>query len=323
MALNSTTDRRRIVFMGTPDFAVPTLNALVESHDVLAVYAQPPRRQGRGMKERPSPVHLKADELGIPVATPLKFDDAATAELATLAPDFLVVVAYGMILPQAVLDIPSIMPINGHASLLPRWRGAAPIQRAIAAGDTETGVTTMKMESGLDTGPILLVEKTPITANDDTGSLHDRLADITADTLLATIAQIDAITPIPQAHDDAVYADKITPDEAEMDFALPTTIVDVHLRAYRPFPGSWLALGRSEDGKIIRLKIKAINLDVKKHGAAGHVVGIGGNGGPLVATADGAVELTMVQPQGKPAMSGRDFLNGNRMPDQILRVKDL
>ncbi len=323
MPHNADTDRQRIVFMGTPDFAVPTLVALAEHHDVVAVYAQPPRRQGRGMKERPSPVRIKADTLGIDVATPLKFDDDAIAALAALKPDILVVVAYGMILPQAVLDIPSKMPINGHASILPRWRGAAPIHRAIAAGDKETGVTAMKMEAGLDTGPMLKIEKISITPDDDTGMLHDRLAELTAKTLLATIANIDAITPIPQRHDDAIYADKITPDEAEMDFTLSTNELDAHLRAYRPFPGSWLALGRSEDGHIIRLKVKAITIHAAGKGTPGAVIGVGQNGGPLVATSDGAVELTHVQPQGKAAMSGLDFLNGNRMPNQISRAKDL
>ena len=322
MVPNNMTNRARIVFMGTPDFAVPTLLALAEHHEVVAVYAQPPRRQGRGMKERPSPVHIKADALGIPVATPLKFDAAATAELAVLAPDFLVVVAYGMILPQAVLDIPNKIAINGHASLLPRWRGAAPIHRAIAAGDKETGVTAMKMEAGLDTGPMLMVEKTPIKADDDTGSLHDRLAQVTADILLRSIAQIDSLTPEPQHHEDAIYAEKITADDAEMNFSLPTEVIDAQLRAFRPFPGSWLALGRGEDGKIIRLKVKSIAINPAHKGAPGQMLGVGANGGPLVATADAAVELTLVQPQGKPEMTGQDYLNGNQLPDQILRAKD-
>ena len=312
--------RRRIVFMGTPDFAVPTLTHLAEHHDVIAVYAQPPRKSGRGMKLRPSPVHAHAEHLGIPVHTPLKFDADETATLAALAPDFLVVVAYGMILPQAVLDIPSIMPINGHASILPRWRGAAPIHRAIASGDTITGVTAMKMEAGLDTGPMLKIIETPITSSDDTGILHDRLATMTAEILGEVIDGIASITPIPQDHDHATYAEKITPDEAEIDFSQPLHVIDARLRAFRPFPGSWLSLGLADDSKPIRLKVKAIHLDPSQKGEAGQVLGKGANGGPLIAAADGAVELTMVQPQGKPVMSGLDFLNGNTMPPQILKA---
>ena len=312
--------RRRIVFMGTPDFAVPSLVQLADHHDVVAVYAQPPRKSGRGMKLRPSPVHAKADELGLPVHTPLSFDADETAALAALQPDILVVVAYGMILPQAVLDIPAIMPINGHASILPRWRGAAPIHRAIASGDKVTGVTAMKMEAGLDTGPMLKVVETPIHDDDDTGRLHDRLAGITSQILVDTIAEIDTITPIPQDDDHAIYAEKITPDEAELDFTQPLAVIHARLRAFHPFPGSWLALGHDDDGKPIRLKVKAIALDPSRSGTAGDVLGKGAQGGPLIAASDGAVELTMVQPQGKPAMSGLDFLNGNTMPPRIVKA---
>lgn len=313
-------DRRRTVFMGTPDFAVPSLALLAEHHDVIAVYAQPPRRQGRGMKLRPSPVHAKADDLGLPVHTPLRFEAEDIATLSALAPEFLVVVAYGMILPQAVLDIPSVMPINGHASLLPRWRGAAPIHRAIASGDTITGITTMKMEAGLDTGPMLQIMETPIHDDDDTGTLHDRLAEMTAEILLETINAINTITPIPQDHDKAIYAEKITPDEAEINFSQPLSVIEARLRAFRPFPGSWLALGLDDDGKPVRLKVKDIHLDPSAKGKAGEVLGKGAHGGPMIAAADGGVELISVQPQGKPAMSGLDFLNGNTLPSRIIKA---
>lgn len=314
---------KRIVFMGTPDFAVPSLLALAERHHIIGVYAQPPRRQGRGMKERPSPVHAKADELGFSVYTPLKFDADAVSALSRLKPDFLVVVAYGMVLPQAVLDIPNVMAINGHASLLPRWRGAAPIHRAIAAQDQETGITSMKMEAGLDTGPMLLSQRLSITRVDDTGVLHDRLSQMTAGLLVKTIDEIDVINPIQQDHDQAIYAEKITPDEAEIDFCQSTDVIDARLRAFRPFPGSWLALGVSEDGKVARLKVKKINIVSGKKGEPGTVLGNGPNGGPVVATLDGAVELSEVQPQGKPVMSGQDFMNGNTLPNQIQRVASM
>lgn len=313
----------RIVFMGTPEFAVPSLKALSGLFDVVGVYAQPPRRQGRGMKEKPSAVHAQADALGLCIYTPTQFNDDDIRQLAELAPDFLVVVAYGMILPQAVLDIPAVMPINGHASLLPRWRGAAPIHRAIAAQDDETGITTMKMEAGLDTGPMLMMEKTAINADDDTGSLHDRLAMITADLLVKTINSIGDIQPVSQDDDQVTYAGKITPDEAEIDFTQTAQVIDARLRAFRPFPGSWIALGKADNGKITRLKVSDINLVSAQLGEAGSVLGAGPNGGPLVACCDGAVELTKVQPQGKPSMSGQDFLNGNTLPEQILKADDI
>jgi methionyl-tRNA formyltransferase len=309
--------------MGTPDFAVLSLVAVTGHHDVIAAYTQPPRRQGRGMKERPSPIHAEASEMGIEVRTPLKFDDAALAKLRALNPDFLVVVAYGLILPQAVLDIPKVMAINGHASLLPRWRGAAPIQRAISAKDAVTGVTSMKMEAELDAGPVLMKEEITIHADDDAGILHNRLASMTADILVKTIADIDTITPVPQDHDQAVYADKITPDEAEIDFSQGTDEIDARLRAFRPFPGSWLALNRGEDGKIFRLKVTDIARTQVSKGRPGEVMGKGAGGGAVIATADGAVELTQVQPQGKPVMSGSDFLNGYKLPPMISRAEDL
>ena len=317
--------RHRIVFMGTPDFAVPSLRALHQSHDVVAVYSQPPRRSGRGMKTRPSPVHQCAVELGIEVRTPTAFSADEITALAELSPDLLVVVAYGMILPQAVLDVPSLMPINGHASILPRWRGAAPIHRAIAAGDEKTGVTAMKMEIGLDTGPMLKLAETPIAIDDTTGSLHDRLAEMTASLLDDVAANLDAITPVLQDDGMATWADKITPEEAEMNFSLDVKTIDQYIRAFSPFPGAWLALG-VEDGKPVRLKVKAI-AEVAHSGSenyqSGQFLGKGPEGGPVLAAADGAIELRIVQPQGKASMTGRDFLNGNEMPPRIVPLADL
>ncbi len=307
----------RLVFMGTPEFAVPSLKRLAQDHDVLAVYCQPPRRQGRGMKERPSPVHQAADTLGIEVRCPLKFDDESIADLKNLKPDFLVVVAYGMILPQAVLDIPSKAPINGHASILPRWRGAAPIHRAIEHGDAETGVTAMMMQAGLDTGPILKIEKTEIINTDTTGRLHDRLADITANVLAETLSSFDQLEAIPQDESQVTWAEKITPQEAEIDFTQTYEVIDRKLRAFSPHPGAWVSLGDGDPA--LRLKIREI-APAEAKGAPGQVLGKGANGGPVVACKDASVELVRVQPAGKPVMSGRDFLNGYAMPNNIKRV---
>ena len=307
--------------MGTPDFAVPSLQKLVQDYQIAAVYSQPPRRQGRGMKEKPSAVHQAAHDLGLEVRCPLRFDAAEIAALSALNPDFLIVVAYGMILPQAVLDIPHQTAINGHASILPRWRGAAPIHRAIEAGDAETGVTAMEMRAGLDTGPMLKTTTTPIHDNDTTGMLHDRLAVICADVLAEAIANYGELIAEPQDEAAVTWADKITPDEAEINFNQPVAEIDHKHRAFAPFPGSWVSLGLDDKGHHQRLKIKAITFNRASINAApGQVLGKGADGGPLIAAADGMVELTSLQPAGKPAMSGRDYLNGYTLPQRIIRA---
>lgn len=316
-------ESKRIIFMGTPDFAVQSLTKLFDRYDIVGVVTQPPQRLGRGMNEWRLPVYIEAERLNLPIYTPTKFDDITIKQLTVLKPDFLVVVAYGLILPQAVLDIPKVMAINGHASLLPRWRGAAPIHRAIAAQDQKTGVTTMKMEAGLDTGPILLSNSTEIKADDTMGSLHDRLARMTAELLIGTIENIDAIDPTPQDHCQATYASKVTSDEAEINFNQPTDVIDAHVRAFDPIPGAWIALGTDDDGKIIRLHVKKIQIVSTEQSTAGTVIGIGDQGGPVIATFDGAIELIKIQPQGKHSMSGKDFLNGNKLPDKIQRASQL
>ena len=311
-------ERRRIVFMGSPDFAVPSLEMCADRHDVIAVYSQPPRKRGRGMAVQPSPVHRRADELGLKVATPLKFNADALAELKEARPEFLIVVAYGIILPRAVLETASVAAINGHASLLPRWRGAAPIHRAIEAGDAETGITTMLMEESLDAGPMLLTRKTDIRPDDTTASLHDRLAGMTADALAETIADYETITPLVQDISKVTWAEKISPSEAEIDFAQPGMVIERRIRAFAPFPGAWLAYGGDEGQR--RLKVLEAEIRAAR-GNPGQVLGQGAKGGPLIATADGAIELTRVQPQGKPPMDGRAFLNGNSLP-QVIRPKE-
>jgi len=320
MASPSSDQKPRLVFMGTPPFAVPSLRRLAEEYDIAAVYSQPPRRQGRGMKEQPSAVHQAALDLGLDVRCPLRFDEAAIDALSALNPDFLIVVAYGLILPQAVLDIPRQAPINGHASILPRWRGAAPIHRAIEAGDAETGVTAMMMQAGLDTGPMLKTITTPINDDDTTGRLHDRLALICANVLAETVAGYEGLVAEPQ--DDALvtWADKITPAEAEINFDQAVADIDRKHRAFAPFPGSWVSLGLDEQGRHQRLKVKAMTVSQDPADAPpGQVLGKGSGGGPLIAAADGAVEFTTLQPAGKPAMSGRDYLNGYALPWRIYR----
>jgi methionyl-tRNA formyltransferase len=309
----------RLVFMGTPDFAVPSLQTLAERFHIVAVYSQPPRPKGRGMRLSPQPVHLVADALGIPVKTPTSFDDEAITELAALEPDLLVVVAYGLILPERVLKLPPYGAVNGHASLLPRWRGAAPIHRAIAAGDKETGVSVMMMEKGLDTGPVIL-EKRLVIAHDETmGQVHDRLAELTAAALSETIPLLieGRVEPKPQHHANATYAHKITDAEAELDFTKERDSVLNHIRAFSPFPAAWLMASTADRDEPVRLNCLAA-IAAEGTGKPGQFLGKGLQGGPVIATADGAIEILMLKPAGKPKMSGRDYLNGYPMPDQVV-----
>ena len=249
----------RLAFLGTPAFAVPALNALIaDGHEIAAVYTQPPRPAGRGQKLRKSPVHLVAEDLGLPIHTPETFKSKDVQQaFADLALEVAIVVAYGQILPKAVLSAPTHGCLNLHASLLPRWRGAAPIHRAIMAGDTQTGVQVMQMEAGLDTGPILLSEATPIHDSDTMASLHDRLADIGAGLLPPTLAALSrgSLTPVPQDEDGTTYAHKITADEARIDWTRPARAVDTHIRGLSPSPGAW-CLAPSPDGSApVRLKL--------------------------------------------------------------------
>ncbi|NCX84728.1 MAG: methionyl-tRNA formyltransferase, partial [Rhodobacteraceae bacterium] len=231
----------RLVFMGTPDFSVPILDALVDAgHEIVCVYCQPPRPAGRGKKDRPTPVHRRADELGICVRHPLNFKDAADQQaFFDLNADLAVVVAYGLILPQVILDAPQMGCWNIHASLLPRWRGAAPIHRAIMAGDAQTGICIMQMEAGLDTGPVLLRGEMAIDPTDTTASLHDKLASKGADLIVEAIKRDAELTPTPQFEEGVTYAKKIEKAEARVDWSAPAKIVDRQIRALSPFPGAW------------------------------------------------------------------------------------
>lgn len=302
------TEPLRIVFAGTPEFAAEHLKALLDTpHDVVAVYTQPDRPAGRGQKLMPSPVKQLALQHNIPVMQPptLRAPEAQ-AELAELKPDLLVVVAYGLILPQAVLDIPRLGCINSHASLLPRWRGAAPIQRAVQAGDAESGVTVMRMEAGLDTGPMLLKVTTPITADDTGGTLHDRLAQLGPKAVIQAIAGLADGTLMGQVQDDALatYAHKLNKDEARIDWTRPAVELERLVRAFNPWPICHSTL----NGEA--LKVLAAQL-ADGQGAPGSIIHASKEG-LLVACGDGALRLTRLQlPGGKP-LGFADLFNSRR-----------
>ncbi|MCP1513753.1 methionyl-tRNA formyltransferase [Pseudomonas rhodesiae] len=302
------TEPLRIVFAGTPEFAAEHLKALLASpYDIVAVYTQPDRPAGRGQKLMPSPVKQLALEHNIPVLQPPTLRNAeAQAELAALRPDLMVVVAYGLILPQAVLDIPRLGCINSHASLLPRWRGAAPIQRAVEAGDRESGVTVMRMEAGLDTGPMLLKVSTPITAEDTGGSLHDRLAELGPPAVIQAITGLAAGTLQGEVQDDslATYAHKLNKDEARLDWGRPAVELERLVRAFNPWPICHSSL----NGEA--LKVLAATLADGK-GAAGEIIAASREG-LLVACGEQALCLTRLQLPGGKALNFSDLFNSRR-----------
>jgi methionyl-tRNA formyltransferase len=301
----------RVVFMGTPDFAVPALIEIIgQGHDVAAVYTQPPRAAGRGMAEQPSPVHEKARELGIPIVMPETLRiPKAEALFASHQADVAVVVAYGLILPKAILEAPREGCLNLHASLLPRWRGAAPIQRAIMAGDAETGVTVMRMEEGLDTGPICLAERTPIAPEENIGSVHDRLARLGADLMARALAALErgALTCTPQSESGVTYAKKIGKDETRIDWSRPAAELHDRIRGLSPFPCAWCEMpigGGSERVKVLRAR------RADGAGAPGAVLRLD----PLtVACGDGALELRELQRAGRKPVAAAEFLRGARL----------
>ena len=292
----------RLVFMGSPEFSVPVLEALHAAHEVVAVYCQPPRPAGRGKADRPTAVHARALQLGLPVRHPVSLRDAAAqAEFAALNADVAVVVAYGLILPQAVLDAPRLGCLNIHASLLPRWRGAAPIHRAIMAGDAETGICIMQMEAGLDTGPVLLREVAQIGVEETTAELHDRLSALGATAILRALAALP-LPAVPQAGEGVTYAAKIDKAEARIDWTRPAVAVDRQIRGLSPFPGAWCEIG-SERVKLLRSRLAA------GQGAPGQVLQ-----GLTIACGEGAIEVTEAQREGKRPASARDILNGMQLP---------
>jgi methionyl-tRNA formyltransferase len=291
----------RLVFMGTPDFAVPALEALVAAgHEVTCVYTQPPRPGGRGKRPRPSPVQVRAEALGLAVRTPASLRGAAEqAAFAALGPEIAVVVAYGLILPPSVLAAPARGCLNIHASLLPRWRGAAPIQRAVMAGDAETGVSIMAMEEGLDTGPVLLAQAVPIGPHDTGGSLHDRLAALGARLIVAALDRLDELAPVPQPEAGVTYAAKVDKAEARVDWALPGPQVDRLIRGLAPFPGAWTEIA----GERVKLLLSEL---APGSGAPGTAL----DDRLAVACGEGAVRLLKLQRAGAGVVDAEAFLRG-------------
>ncbi|MEI4194520.1 methionyl-tRNA formyltransferase [Roseovarius sp. E0-M6] len=294
----------RVIFMGTPDFSVPALDALIEAgHEVVAVYCQPPRPAGRGKKERPSPVQARAEDLGLELRHPVSLKTAdEQAAFAALEADVAVVVAYGLILPQAILRAPVHGCLNIHASLLPRWRGAAPLHRAIMAGDAETGVSIMQMDEGLDTGAVLMCEATPIGAEETTGELHDRLSAMGARLIVEALARLDRLTPEPQPAAGVTYAAKIDKAEARIDWTRPAPEVDAMIRGLSPFPGAWTEM----EGPRVKLLASRVSVG---EGVPGEVL----DGALRVACGRGAVQLLRLQRAGGAVQDAEDFQRGMRL----------
>jgi methionyl-tRNA formyltransferase len=290
----------KLIFMGTPDFAAVALNALVDAgHGIAAVYSQPPRPAGRGNALRKSPVQLFAEARGFAVRTPagLKSPEAQ-AEFAAFGADAAVVAAYGLLLPQAVLDAPRRGCLNIHASLLPRWRGAAPIQRAILAGDAETGISIMQMDAGLDTGAVLLQKRIAIGTGETAGQLHDRLAELGGAAIVAALA--GRFTPRPQPGDGVTYAAKISPEGARLDWRRPAAELARAVRAFNPVPGAWTVLPNGERLKILSAQVS------DAAGAPGAIL----DDRLTIAAGEGALRPLLVQRQGKRAMEAAELLRG-------------
>lgn len=298
----------RIIFMGTPDFAVPIFQALVDAgHDVVAAYSQPPRRAGRGKALTPSPVHRLAEALGVAVRTPATLrDPAVQAEFAAWEADVAVVAAYGLLLPRMVLDAPRLGCLNVHGSLLPRWRGAAPIQRAILAGDTETGVGIMQMAAGMDTGPVRLEGRTPIDGK-TAGELAEELSAMGARLMLAVLADPDAYPPVEQASDGITHAAKIDKSEARLRFDGSAVDAERQVRAYNPAPGAFFEL----NGERVRVLAAEV---VNGAGVPGTVM----DDALTIACAEGALRPTLVQRAGRGTMTPAELLRGFAIPEGTL-----
>ena len=310
----------RIIYAGTPEFALPPLAALIDSgHEVVAVYTQPDRPAGRGCELRASPVKQMALEHSIAVFQPETLKSESDQNiLRELKPDLMVVTAYGLLLPAAVLEIPRLGCINVHASLLPRWRGAAPIQRAILAGDDKTGITIMQMDKGLDTGDMLAVRACHINEDETGSSLHDRLMKMGADTLMAMLPDFVAgkITPQKQDEAQATYASKLNKQEASIDWSLPALQIDRCVRAYNAWPVAFTSWQKKQQREVLRVWQSAV-LATTTNAAAGTVLNCGRDGID-VATGAGVLRLLQVQPSGKKIMAAADFANAHHLDGQIL-----
>ena len=296
----------RLVFMGTPDFAVPTLKAVADEHEVVAVYTRAPKAAGRGMAERKSPVHVEAEKRGIPVLYPssLKSEDAIEAFRAHKA-DVAVVVAYGLLLPKEILSAPKFGCLNLHASLLPRWRGAAPINRAIMAGDKETGIAVMRMEEALDTGPIGLEDVVKIEPDMTAGELHDKLSETGANLMTRALAALEptGLQFTPQESEGVTYAKKLEKSETKIDWSKPAQEVHNHIRGLSSFPGAWFEITGGKE----KLRVRALRSTLAAgKGKAGTVL----NNDLTIACGEGAVRLVEVQRAGAKAMSANEFLRG-------------
>jgi methionyl-tRNA formyltransferase len=300
----------KIIFMGTPDFSVPVLDAVVAAgHEVVAVYSQPPRPAGRGMAEVKSPVHRRAEALGIPVRTPVNFksEDDRNA-FAALGADAAVVIAYGLLLPKAILDAPRFGCFNVHASKLPRWRGAAPIQRATMAGDTVTAVNIMRMEQGLDTGPVCLGRDVSIRPDMTAGELHDALSTLGAELMVESLRKLEAGTLdcVAQPADGATYAAKIDKSETRIDFSRPAKEVADHIRGLSPFPGAWFEIALTGKPERIKVLLAAV---IDGTGEPGTLI----DDRLAIACGEGAIRVVKLQRAGKQPMAATDFLRGTRL----------
>lgn len=301
----------RLAFMGSPDFSVPALRALLDAgHEIAAVYCQPPRPAGRGQAVRRCPVHVAADAAGLEVRTPerLRGRQDIQAAFAALGLDAAVVVAYGLILPQAMLDAPRLGCLNIHASLLPRWRGAAPIQAAILADDAETGITIMRMDAGLDTGPILLREATPISPTTTAATLHDTLATMGAQLILQALATMPP--PAPQSDSDACYAPKLGREDARIDWTQDAAAIERRVRAFDPWPGTHTTLG----GAVLKVLATEIPSHPSPTGVGGMPPGTVLDDHLTIACGKGMVRLTRVQLAGRAGMDAEAFLRGHKVP---------
>lgn len=301
----------RVVFMGTPDFAVPTLQKLIEKHDVCAVYCQPDKPKGRGHKLQAPPVKEMAIEHDIPVFQPVTFkDEAVVKQLEELSPEVIVVVAYGKLLPKTVLDIPELGCINVHGSLLPKYRGAAPIQWAVINGDKTTGVTTMFMAEGLDTGDMLLAEETEIAVNETAGELFDKLKDMGADLLIRTLDELESIVPVKQKDKEASYAPMLSKELGKIDWARSAYEINNLIRGLNPWPSAYTEL----DGK--KLKIHSAEI-AEFSGNAGEV--ITAKGEFIVCCGENALILTEIQPENSKRMSAKSYLLGHKIVNMVLK----